>query len=138
MYPVYSRCMTANFFCTLTACQNLLSNKKSMFKVHPYKTWLVIQYCHVWDVLKWQFPITIIYVHFHALWIHCTVKIYFSKKLHTLRDICIYKTWEDWTNQVLLRVLANNVTYRTWKLDHTLKDIPLTNWHGASSQCSIS
>ena len=27
-----------------TACQYLLSNKKSVFKVHPYKTWLLIKY----------------------------------------------------------------------------------------------
>ena len=44
-----------------TACQYLLSNKKSVFKVHPYKTWLLIKYCHVQDVLEWQFPVSIIY-----------------------------------------------------------------------------
>ena len=120
-----------------TACQYLLSNKKSVFKVHPYKTWLLIKYCHVWDVLEWQFPFTMS-VHFHALWIHCTVKTNFSKKLHTLRYISIWKTLEDWGNPVLVRVLTNNIIYRTWKLDHTLKDRPLTNWCGASSQWSIS
>ena len=49
------------------ACQYLLPNKKSVFKVYPYKTWLLIKYCHIQDVLEWQFPNTIMYVHFHAL-----------------------------------------------------------------------
>ena len=99
---------------------HLLSNKKSVFKQHPYKTWLLIKYCHIQDALEWQFPITIIYVHFHALWIYCSVKTYFSKKLHILWYISAYKTLQDWTNQLLLWVLTNNVMCRTWKLDHTL------------------
>ena len=75
-----------------TACQYLLLHKKSVFKAHLYKTWLLIKYCHLRDFLEWQFPISIIYVHFHALWIHFTFKTYFSKKLHTLRYISMYKT----------------------------------------------
>ena len=74
------------------ACQCLLSNKKSVFKVHPYKTWLLIKFSHIQYVLEWLFPMTIMYVHFHALWIHYTVKTYFSKKPHTLRYISMYKT----------------------------------------------
>ena len=72
-----------------TACQYLLSTKKSVSKVHPCKTLLLIKYCHVWDILEWQFPITIMYVHFHALQIHSTVKKMFSKKLHKLSYISI-------------------------------------------------
>ena len=38
------------------ACQYLLLNKKSVFKVLPYKTWLLNKYCRVRDVLEWQLP----------------------------------------------------------------------------------
>ena len=74
-----------------TACQYLLSNKKSVFKLHSYKTWLLIKCCQMQDVQEWQFRITM-YVHFHAIWIHCTVKTFFSKKLHKLRYTSMYKT----------------------------------------------
>ena len=70
-----------------TGCQHLLSNKKSEFKGHPCQNWLLIKYYHVRDFLELQFPITIMYVHFHALWIHCTVKTYLLKKLCKL--LCI-------------------------------------------------
>ena len=128
MYPVHSRCMTA--------CQYLLLNKKLVFKLLKYiHTGLLSKYCHVRDILEWQFPITICmstFMHYKLQSKH------FSKKLHTLKYISMYKTWEDWTNQFLLRVLTNNVMYRAWNLDHTLKDLPLTNWHGTSSQSGIS
>ena len=47
-------------YCKSTPCQYLLSNKISLFKPHPYKTWLLIRYCQVLDILEWQSPITII------------------------------------------------------------------------------
>ena len=70
------------------ACQTLLSNKKSMLKAHPYKTWQLIKYCHVRDILEWICPITIIYVYFHTLWIQWWINEYIS--IHMLWYISMY------------------------------------------------
>ena len=74
-----------------TICQYLLSNKMSMFKAHPYKTWLLIKYCNIQYVLEWEFSATIRYVHFQALWIHCAVKKeIFKETPYTKVHFCVW------------------------------------------------
>ena len=67
LYPVYSRCMTANFFCTLNQhyVSTFLAKKKSLF-MHIHTRHDCSLSTVVWEILEWQFPITIIYIHFHS------------------------------------------------------------------------